>query len=79
MNQDLHPQVFEGLERLCAGPSGNAILAAPAFPGIERIEAQFSGNAFEPHRHDTYALGVTLKGFRPSAIAASGASACRGR
>lgn len=62
MNQDLHPQVFEGLERLCAGPSGNAILAAPAFPGIERIEAQFSGNAFEPHRHDTYALGVTLKG-----------------
>ncbi|MBP2444965.1 AraC family transcriptional regulator [Rhizobium leguminosarum] len=62
MSQDLHPQVFEGLERLCAGPSGNAILAAPAFPGIERIEAQFSGNAFEPHRHDTYALGVTLKG-----------------
>ncbi|MGM5055909.1 AraC family transcriptional regulator [Rhizobium sp. 814_E9_N1_1] len=62
MNQDLHPQVFEGLERLCVGPSGNAILAAPAFPGIERIAAQFSGNAFEPHRHDTYALGVTLKG-----------------
>ncbi|UWM73878.1 AraC family transcriptional regulator [Rhizobium sp. WSM4643] len=62
MSQDLHQQAFEGLERLCAGPSGNAILAAPAFPGIERIEAQFSGNAFEPHRHDTYALGVTLKG-----------------
>ncbi|MBX5170045.1 MULTISPECIES: AraC family transcriptional regulator [unclassified Rhizobium] len=62
MSQDLHPQAFEGLERLCAGPSGNAILAAPAFPGIERIGAQFSGNAFEPHRHDTYALGVTLKG-----------------
>lgn len=62
MNHDLHPQVFEGLERLCAGPSSNGILAAPAFPGIERIEAQFSGNAFEPHRHDTYALGVTLKG-----------------
>ncbi|MBY5869001.1 AraC family transcriptional regulator [Rhizobium leguminosarum] len=62
MNQDLHPQVFEGLERLCGGPSGNGILAAPAFPGIERIEAQFSGKAFEPHRHDTYALGVTLKG-----------------
>ncbi|MGO4133104.1 AraC family transcriptional regulator [Rhizobium brockwellii] len=62
MNQDLHPQISEGLERLCAGSSGNGILAAPAFPGIERIEAQFSGNAFEPHRHDTYALGVTLKG-----------------
>lgn len=62
MSQDLHPQALEGLERLCAGPSGNGILTAPAFPGIERIEAQFSGNAFEPHRHDTYALGVTLKG-----------------
>lgn len=62
MSQDLHPQAFEGLERLCMGPSGNGILTAPAFPGIERIGAQFSGNAFEPHRHDTYALGVTLKG-----------------
>ncbi|MBB4477625.1 AraC family transcriptional regulator [Rhizobium etli] len=62
MSQDLHPQVFEGLERLCTGPSGNGILTAPAFPGIERIGAQFSGNAFEPHRHDTYALGVTVKG-----------------
>ncbi|MGO8462870.1 AraC family ligand binding domain-containing protein, partial [Rhizobium ruizarguesonis] len=40
----------------------NGILAAPAFPGIELIAAQFSGNAFKPPRHDTYALGVTLKG-----------------
>ena len=62
MSQDLTPPVFEGLERLCASPGGNGIVTAPAFPGIERIEAQFSGNAFEPHRHDTYALGVTLKG-----------------
>ncbi|MDC9833950.1 AraC family transcriptional regulator [Rhizobium binxianense] len=62
MSQDLHPQVFEGLERLCVVRSGNGIMTAPAFPGIERIGAQFSGNAFEPHRHDTYALGVTLKG-----------------
>ncbi|MBX5280738.1 AraC family transcriptional regulator [Rhizobium sp. NLR10a] len=71
MSQDLTPQVFEGLERLCepqvgsgmlAVPAGSGILTAPAFPGIERIEAQFSGNVFEPHRHDTYALGVTLHG-----------------
>ena len=61
MSQDLTPQVFEGLERLCA-PADSGILTAPAFPGIERIEAQFSGNVFEPHRHDTYALGVTLHG-----------------
>jgi AraC-like DNA-binding protein len=30
--------------------------------GIERIEARFHGNAFSPHRHDTYALGLTLHG-----------------
>ena len=37
-------------------------MSAPAYPGIERIQAQFRGNAFEPHRHDTYALGVTIRG-----------------
>lgn len=33
-----------------------------AAPGLERIEAFFHGHAFDPHRHDTYALGVTLSG-----------------
>lgn len=28
----------------------------------DRIEASFSGAAFAPHRHDTYAVGVTLQG-----------------
>ncbi len=32
-------------------------------PGdVERIEARLSGTAFAPHRHDTYAIGITLKG-----------------
>ena len=30
--------------------------------GIERLEARFRGQAFSPHRHDTYAIGVTLSG-----------------
>ncbi|SIP93636.1 transcriptional regulator, AraC family [Rhizobium sp. RU20A] len=30
--------------------------------GVERIEARFHGEGFSPHRHDTYALGVTLYG-----------------
>lgn len=30
--------------------------------GVERIEARFHGNGFSPHRHDTYALGLTLYG-----------------
>ncbi|HVJ43804.1 MAG TPA: AraC family transcriptional regulator [Dongiaceae bacterium] len=53
---------IEGLGRLCAGDAGDSIVTAPAFPGIERIEARFFGDAFEPHRHDTYGLGVTLEG-----------------
>lgn len=29
---------------------------------LDRIEARFEGVAFAPHRHDTYAIGVTLAG-----------------
>lgn len=29
---------------------------------MERIEAKFRGNGFSPHRHDAYALGLTLHG-----------------
>jgi AraC-like DNA-binding protein len=29
---------------------------------LERIEARFAGNAYDLHRHDTYAIGVTLHG-----------------
>jgi AraC-like DNA-binding protein len=35
---------------------------APPCPGLERIEAFFSGVGFDPHRHDTYAIGTTLAG-----------------
>src|SRR6266436_6203914 len=30
--------------------------------GIERIEAYFPRHGFSPHRHDTYAIGITLSG-----------------
>src|SRR5260221_13669299 len=30
--------------------------------GIERIEAFFPSHGFSPHRHDTYAIGMTLAG-----------------
>ena len=34
-------------------------------PGdLDRIEACLSGAAFAPHRHDTYVIGVTLKGIQ---------------
>ncbi|MCZ4290029.1 AraC family transcriptional regulator [Hoeflea alexandrii] len=31
-------------------------------PGLERMAAFFRGHAFSPHRHDTYAVGITLAG-----------------
>lgn len=57
----LGPDTDRSLGRLCSGP-GDVILTAPPYPGLERIEARFSGEAFARHRHDTYALGVTLRG-----------------
>ena len=35
--------------------------AAPV-DGLERIEARLSGQAYAPHRHDTYAIGRTISG-----------------
>jgi AraC-like DNA-binding protein len=31
-------------------------------PGLERLQARFHGHAYDPHRHETYAIGVTLDG-----------------
>jgi AraC-like DNA-binding protein len=49
-----------GLERSCG--RRDAVRMLPAAPGLERIEAFFAGHAFDPHRHDTYAVGLTLSG-----------------
>lgn len=38
------------------------IVHAPAGRGIDRIEARFNGNGYALHRHDTYALGITIAG-----------------
>jgi AraC-like DNA-binding protein len=62
LDEDVSGHIFEGLERSCETPKENGIVSAPAYPGIERIQAQFRGNAFDLHRHDTYALGVTIRG-----------------
>lgn len=37
-------------------------LRAPQSTRLERMEAFFCGYGFEPHRHDTYAIGRTLAG-----------------
>jgi AraC-like DNA-binding protein len=50
------------LERSCGAAATDWIRVAPDCPGIERIEAYFRGHGFDPHRHDTYAIGFTLQG-----------------
>jgi AraC-like DNA-binding protein len=52
---------------LCKDAPGNAahgdrIRIGSGAQGIERLEAHFLGQAFSPHRHDTYAIGITLAG-----------------
>ena len=44
-----------------AKPQDWLVRAAPSTK-MERIEAYFSGHAYTPHRHDTYAIGLTLTG-----------------
>lgn len=50
------------LERSCGPSPDDWVYVAPSHPGIERIEAYFAGHAYEPHRHDTYAIGYTIAG-----------------
>jgi AraC-like DNA-binding protein len=53
----------DGLEGLCEpGLSRARIRIGPWGDGIERLEAGFLGRPFAPHRHDTYAIGITLSG-----------------
>src|SRR5579871_5948906 len=49
------------LERSCAGRPESIRFGAGA-AGIERAEVFLSACRFEPHRHDTYALGITTAG-----------------
>ena len=50
------------LEGLCEPAPAARVRAEPASGGVERLEARFTGRAFAPHRHDTYAVGITLSG-----------------
>src|SRR5260370_24779810 len=50
-----------GLER-CGGRRSDSIRFGPSAHGVERAEVYLSACAFEPHRHDTYAIGLTTAG-----------------
>lgn len=62
MSHGLDGEAFQGLGRLCVDAAENCVISAPDCVGMERIEARFHGSAFDLHRHDTYAIGVTLHG-----------------
>jgi AraC-like DNA-binding protein len=55
MRETLRGADPDRLERSCIRLGARA-------SGLEWAEAHFTGRGFEPHRHDTYAIGVTLHG-----------------
>jgi AraC-like DNA-binding protein len=44
------------------GPGGDSIRFGQGAHGFERAEVHLSSLAFGPHRHDTYAIGITTAG-----------------
>jgi AraC-like DNA-binding protein len=52
----------EGLERSCRREVGGWIASAGPIGGVELFRAWFAGEAYQKHRHDTYAIGLTDRG-----------------
>src|SRR5439155_1711700 len=52
-----------GLKRV-RGQRPDSIRFGPSAYGIERLEVYLSTSAFEPHRHDTYAIAITTVGIQ---------------
>ncbi|HEY3067215.1 MAG TPA: AraC family transcriptional regulator [Methylomirabilota bacterium] len=53
---------YEGLERSCQDTTASWIASARRAEGVELFSAWFAGVAYQKHRHDTYAIGVTGSG-----------------
>jgi AraC-like DNA-binding protein len=51
-----------GLERSCQDKGAGWIASTTPIGGVELLSAWFAGAAYEKHRHDTYAIGVTDSG-----------------
>ena len=64
MADDLGQAGRSGLERLCEGATDDRIIHDPALAGLERIDVAISRYSYAPHRHDSYAIGVTLAGIQ---------------
>src|SRR5919199_5325376 len=55
MAHSLGSSAGEGLEGSC----GDWLRSRGPIGGVELLQAHFGGRGFAPHRHDTYAIGVT--------------------
>jgi AraC-like DNA-binding protein len=53
---------FDGLERSCQEAASGWIASTRRIGGVELFSAWFAGEAYQKHRHDTYAIGVTDAG-----------------
>jgi AraC-like DNA-binding protein len=61
MGEKLGGASADRLERSC-NPRRDSIRFGASAPGLERAEVHLSESAYEPHRHDTYGIGVTTDG-----------------
>jgi len=52
----------EGLERSCTRTAASWIAGTGPVGGVELFRAWFAGAAYQKHRHDTYAIGLTDDG-----------------
>jgi AraC-like DNA-binding protein len=52
----------EGLERSCTRTGAGFIASTGPVGGVELFRASFAGEAYQKHRHDTYAIGLTDRG-----------------
>lgn len=62
MSEDHSAARDSGLERSCEAHPADWLRQREASEGIVLLEAWFHGAAYRPHRHDTYAIGLTETG-----------------
>jgi len=54
----------EGLERSCRAAVAGWLASTTPVEGVELFRASLTGEVYQKHRHDTYAVGVTDRGVR---------------
>jgi AraC-like DNA-binding protein len=58
---------------------GDFIATDAPCPGIQRLRAGFFSHAYDPHRHETYAIGVTERGIQAFRYRGSECASTTGR